>query len=57
MASNDPRSTQQAVGDFGKTVDDASPAVQDDLRQQWIDAGLSEEDLDDLLDQLDEELP
>jgi hypothetical protein len=33
-------------------VRDAPPDAQDDLRRQWLDAGLPEDELDDLLNQV-----
>jgi len=52
LSTNDPKSVHQAFADFARTYGDVPPDVQEDLRQQWIDAGLPEDDLDDLLEQI-----
>jgi len=55
MSANDPGNVKQSVSDFVTIFGEAPPDVQDDLRQQWIDAGLSEDELDELLDQVQAE--
>lgn len=52
-SANDTISIQKAGVLFVRMFDDASADVKEDLRQHWIDAGLSEEQLDDALDQFE----
>jgi tetratricopeptide (TPR) repeat protein len=52
LSTNDPRNAGLAAAEFARTVYEAPPDAQDDLRQQWIDAGFPSEQLDDLLDQV-----
>lgn len=52
LETNDPQRAQNARRDFAETFREAPPNVQDDLRQLWIDAGLPEGELDDLLKQI-----
>ena len=51
-SANDARNAQRAAEDFARTLHEAPPDARDNLRQQWIDAGHSEDELDDLLDQV-----
>lgn len=52
-SANDSQGVRQATTDFVTTFDEASSDVQNDLRQEWIDARFSEDVLDDFLEQLD----
>jgi tetratricopeptide (TPR) repeat protein len=51
-SANDPIRTLQAVSGFATTLHEAPPDARADLRQRWIDAGYSEETLDDHLNQV-----
>lgn len=50
-SANEEEGLRIAVIDFVSVFDKAASNIQEDLRQQWIDAGLPENELDDLLDQ------
>ncbi|WP_263819465.1 tetratricopeptide repeat protein [Salinibacter sp.] len=53
VSTKDTSNAQTAIDNFISMFGEASSDTQDDLRQQWIDAGLSEEQLDNLLKQIE----
>jgi tetratricopeptide (TPR) repeat protein len=52
LSTDDSSSVQQALLDFTTTFHEAPPDVRDDLRQQWIDAGLPPAQLDEVIEQI-----
>jgi len=51
-SGNDLRSAGKAAFQFGIIFDEAPLDVQDELRQQWIDAGLPSAQLDEVIEQI-----